>query len=115
LENSPSLGNLWENYVVTEFIKAGFLPGKNLFFYRDQNGVEVDFIIEKEGTIHLVEAKFSELPGADKLNMQKVAPLFRMKTKLWVACNVQEKGVITLKGYSLYNPLFGFNNELEPE
>jgi len=115
LENSPFLGNIWENYVVTEFIKAGFLPGKNLFFYRDQNGVEVDFIIEKEGTIHLVEAKFSELPGGDKLNLQKVAPLFSMKTKLWVACNVQEKGVIALKGYSLYNPLFGFNNELEPE
>jgi uncharacterized protein len=114
LENSPFSGSIWENYVVTEFIKAGYAPGKNLFFYRDQNGVEVDFILEKEGTIHLVEAKFNEIPGEDKLNFKKVAPLFRTKPIQWVACNVQEKGVVTLKGYSLYNPLFGFNKDLEP-
>jgi uncharacterized protein len=115
LESSPFLGSIWENFCFTEMIKAGYLPGKNLFFYRDQNGVEVDFILEKEGNIHVVEAKYSERPRAEKLNLQKVVPLFETTVRSWVACNVQEKGIVRLKDYSLYNPLFGFNNELEPE
>jgi predicted AAA+ superfamily ATPase len=107
LEKSPLLGNLWENFVFTEFIKEGFTPGKNLFFYRDQNGVEIDFILEKEGNVILTEAKYSERPRAEKLNFRKVAPLFQTKVNSLVACNIQEKGIIRLKNYSLYNPLFG--------
>jgi uncharacterized protein len=109
LEKSPLLGNLWENFVFTEFIKEGFMPGKNLFFYRDQNGVEIDFILEKEGKITLSEAKYSERPRAEKLNFRKVAPLFQTKVNSLVACNIQEMGFIRLKDYSLYNPLYGFN------
>jgi uncharacterized protein len=110
LEKSPLLGNLWENFVFTEFIKEGFTPGKNLFFYRDQNGVEIDFIFEKEGNVTLTEAKYSERPRAEKFNFRKVAPLFQTKVNSMVACNIQEKGFIHLKDYSLYNPLFGFNH-----
>ena len=106
-EKSPLLGNLWENFVFTEFIKEGFTPGKNLFFYRDQNGVEIDFILEKEGNIILTEAKYSERPRAEKLNFRKVAPLFQAKVNSQVACNIQERGFIRLKDYSLFNPLFG--------
>ncbi len=106
-EKSPLLGNLWENFVLTEFIKEGFIPGKNLFFYRDQNGVEIDFILEKEGNIILTEAKYSERPKAEKLNFRKVAPLFQTKVNTQVACSIREKGFIRLKDYSLYNPLFG--------
>ncbi len=109
LENSLHLGNIWENFVFSEFLKEGFIPGKNLFFYRDQNGVEIDFILEKEGEIYLIEAKNSERPRADKLNFRKVIPLFKRKINPLVACNVEEKGVIKLKDYSLYNPLFGLN------
>jgi uncharacterized protein len=109
LENSLFLGSIWENFVFTELIKAGFIPGKNLFFYRDQNGVEIDFIIEKGGNIYLVEAKYSERPRVEKINLQKVAPLFKTDVVSMVACNVQERGIINLKHYSLYNPLFGFD------
>ena len=57
--------NLWENLVFCELIKTGqFRPGKNLFFYRDQNGVEMNFLIEQDITndssIALIEAKASE-------------------------------------------------------
>lgn len=47
LDRSPHFGNLWENFVFTEFIKEGYIAGKNLFFFRDQNDVEIDFVIEK--------------------------------------------------------------------
>lgn len=109
LENSLHLGNIWENFVFSEFLKEGFIPGKNLFFYRDQNGVEIDFIVEKKGEIYLIEAKNSERPRTEKLNFRKVAPLFKKNVNQLVACNVEEKGVIHIKDFSLYNPLFGFN------
>ena len=112
LENSLFLGSIWENFVFTELIKAGFIPGKNLFFYRDQNGVEIDFVIEKEGTICLVEAKYSERPRDEKLNLQKVAPLFKTNVNSMVACNVQERGLVNLRNYSLYNPLYGFDYDV---
>lgn len=108
LENSPHLGNIWENFVFTEFIKEGFSPGKNLFFFCDQNAVEIDFILEKDGQIYLIEAKKNERPRAEKLNFSKIAPLFKTSVKSMVACNADEQGEISLKDYSLYNPLYGF-------
>lgn len=108
LENSPHLSNIWENFVFTEFIKEGFSPGKNLFFFRDQNAVEIDFILEKDGQIYLIEAKKNERPRAEKLNFSKIAPLFKTSVKSMVACNADEQGEISLKDYSLYNPLYGF-------
>lgn len=108
LEKSPHLGNIWENFVFTEFIKEGFSPGKNLFFFRDQNAVEIDFILEKDGQIYLIEAKKNERPRAEKLNFSKIAPLFKTSVKSMVACNADEQGEISLKDYSLYNPLYGF-------
>lgn len=108
LENSLHLGNLWENFVFSEFIKEGYTSGKNIFFYRDQNGVEIDFIVEKEGKTYLIEAKNSERPNPKKLNFHKVAPFFKEEVNCIVACNVNDKEVFHLKDYSLYNPLRSF-------
>jgi predicted AAA+ superfamily ATPase len=107
LDNSLHLGNIWENFVMSEYLKEGFVAGKNIFYFRDKNGVEIDFIIEKGGEVFLVEAKHSERPNPGKLNFKKVAPLFKEKVSLLVACGVEEKGLITLKDFSIYNPLLG--------
>ncbi|MEQ9426495.1 MAG: ATP-binding protein [Cyclobacteriaceae bacterium] len=107
-QNSPHSGNLWENFVFTEFIKEGFRAGKNIFYFRDQNGVEIDFILEHEGKTHLVEAKYAERPNPSKLNFKKVAPLFKDEVDCVLACDAQEKGVFKLKDYSVYNPGFQF-------
>lgn len=108
LNNSPYLGNLWENLVFTEFIKEGYLAGRNIFFFHDQNGVEIDFIVEKDGKVFLIEAKTSERPDPRKLNFTKIAPLFNAEVNPVVACMVEEKGMIRLQDYSVYNPLYGF-------
>lgn len=105
LENSPHLGNIWENFVFTELLKSGFTCGKDLFFYRDQNGVEIDFVAEKEGKTFLLEAKYSEIPKAGKLNFKKVAPLFSPTVQLLVACPANENTLVSLKDFSIYNPL----------
>ena len=74
---------------------------------RDKNGVEIDFIIEKDGEVFLVEAKHSERPNPGKLNFNKIAPLFKQEVNLMVACGVEHKGLISLKDFSISNPLFG--------
>ncbi|MEN8158342.1 MAG: ATP-binding protein [Bacteroidota bacterium] len=107
LEKSLHLGNIWENFVLSEHLKEGFVAGKDIFYFRDTNGVEIDFVIEKKGEVFLVEAKHSERPHPAKLNFRKIAPLFNEKVSSMVACGVEEKGLIALKDYSLYNPLNG--------
>ena len=107
LERSLHLGNIWENFVLSEYLKEGFVTGKDIFFFRDTNGVEIDFVIEKKGELILVEAKHSERPNPAKLNFKKIAPLFKEKVRSIVACGVEEKGRITLKDFSIYNPLNG--------
>lgn len=109
LNNSLYLGNLWENFVFTEFVKEGYMIGKNIFFFRDQNGVEIDFVIEKDGKIFLVEAKASERPDQRKLNFAKVVRVFKQEALPVVACTVKEPGMIHLKDFAIFNPLYGFS------
>ncbi|MCU4176061.1 ATP-binding protein [Carboxylicivirga sp. N1Y90] len=109
LDNSTHSGHLWENFVFAEFIKEGFIAGKNLFYYRDQNSVEIDFIVEKDGQTHLIEAKESERPDRKKLNFKKVAKLFSEDVKCILACGIEEKGRLDLTDFSVYNPLYGFS------
>ncbi len=107
VDNSPILGSIWENLVFTEFLKEDYLPGKNMYYYRDQNGVEIDFVLESSGQTFLVEAKSSERPDERKLNFRKVAPLFDFPVQKILACGIEEKGTFHFKNYKVYNPLFG--------
>lgn len=107
VEASPFLGPIWENLVFTELLKEDYLPGKNMYYYRDQNGVEIDFVLESSGQTFLVEAKSSERPDERKLNFKKVAPLFSFPVQKILACGIEEEGTFHLKNYKAYNPLFG--------
>ena len=109
LERSGYLGHLWENFVFTEFVKGGLKEGRDLFFFRDSNGVEIDFILNKGSSIHMVEAKYSELPDLKKQNFNKLAPLFKREVNAVLACRVNDPNLIKLKDHHLYNPLFGHN------
>lgn len=55
-------GALFENYVAIELIKKRFNQGreKNLYFWRDSHGVEVDFLLEVSSTLIPIEVKSSE-------------------------------------------------------
>jgi len=93
-EKSLYRGNLWENFVFAELMKSGYMPGKQLFYFRDQNGVEMDFILEANGRTTLIEAKHNERPKDDKLNFRKIAPLFDKEVDCVVACGIPEKGFL---------------------
>ncbi len=108
-------GNIWENIVFSELLKTYQMrPGANLFFYRDQNGVEIDFIADspegKGGTLYLIEAKATERPDGRKLNFKKVAPLlgkkFRHKEiKQILAANIPAEVSLAIEDYQLVNPV----------
>ncbi len=105
-------GQLWENFVFNEIVKTtDCVPNKNLFFYRDQNAVEIDFVIENGQEMQLIEAKSAEQVNDRLLNFNKVKPLLADKgagkknIRCVVACLVQEVRPLRYAQYDLINPL----------
>ena len=90
-----------------EIIKTtGALPGRNLFYYRDQNNIELDFIDETPACRYLIEVKSSERVDERKLNFSKVAPLLKDKpVKNILMANVQAANIVSLGACDIVNPL----------
>ena len=68
LERSPFLGAIFEGAVAAEIIKAQINQGRRreLYYFRDQQGLEVDFIVPVSGGAYmLVEAKSTRSPHPD--------------------------------------------------
>ena len=63
----PLRGNIFENIVVLEALKARLNDNKepNLFYLRTEKGVEVDLILKKEGMLFPFEIKSSMTPNND--------------------------------------------------
>jgi predicted AAA+ superfamily ATPase len=60
LERSPFLGALFEGFIASEILKSQTERGrrKELYYFRDQQGLEVDFLIPRPNAkVWLVEAK----------------------------------------------------------
>ncbi len=109
------IGHIWENFVFTELMKSHeFFPNHELFYYRDQNGVEIDFVVEKKQQVLLIEAKAAEQIDTSKLNFKKVLPLFKKNASndhfravhCYVAAKINEKKLLHLNEYALFNPLW---------
>jgi uncharacterized protein len=65
LERSPFLGAIFEGATAAEIIKAQINQGRRreLYYFRDQQGLEVDFIVPMSGGAYmLVEAKTTRSP-----------------------------------------------------
>jgi len=61
IEQNPVYGTLFENFVISEFIKENVHSGRlaNLFYFRTSNQTEIDLVIELENKITLAEIKAS--------------------------------------------------------
>lgn len=65
LQRSPFRGALFEGLVASELAKVQLHRGerRQLWFYRDHSGLEVDFVMPgKGGRLHLIEAKATATP-----------------------------------------------------
>ena len=60
-------GALFENLVASEFLKTRLHQGlpADLYFWRDQQGLEVDLLVEKGGALQPVEVKSGQTIGSD--------------------------------------------------
>lgn len=70
LRTHPLRGAIFENWVVSEFVKCLANDGKttrSLSFYRDQNGAEVDLLIHAPPHLQLIEAKSTATASSNLL------------------------------------------------
>ena len=93
LEKSAYNGAIFETYVVSEIIKSfannGIDPRNHLYYYRDNNGKEIDLLIINNNTVYPIEIKKSANPGKEAIKNFDVVNKFSM--------DVGNGGVICMK------------------
>ena len=79
LAGRNDIGQLWENFIVSEFYKktAYANEGTRLYFWRDKQGAEVDLIIGRNGTYSAYEIKYNPRKTArfPKAFLDRYAPV----------------------------------------
>lgn len=70
VNSHPLRGLLFENFIVSEFLKNRYnnVKDNNLYFYRDSSGREVDLILDYGVELYSVEIKSSETMNYDFLS-----------------------------------------------
>lgn len=84
LERSAYSGAIFETYIISEIIKSYTNslkdPKKHLYYYRDNNGKEIDLLVIDEDNIYPVEIKKSANPGHDAIKNFKIVEKFEMNS-----------------------------------
>jgi len=89
---SPLLGAVWETFVLGQIQRARAATGSvgQVFFWRDTHGTEVDFLIEQNSRVRLIEAKWAETLADSRAikPLLTVAGLLgdRVLPEPWIAC-----------------------------
>ena len=62
MEIRQDMGNLWENFIISEKIKKNnnFNISKNVYFWRNRQGQEIDYLEEGNGKLEGFEIKWKE-------------------------------------------------------
>ncbi len=109
MRNSHYYGALFENFVYNELSRHLNLNNfkRSLFFLRDKNGLEVDFVLERGNKIKLIEAKTAEYPKEALINLNKIKEKLgkRQEVELFVACQIQSETPQVIQECTFYNPL----------
>ncbi len=101
MERSMFIGAIWETFVLAQMLRAKSAANSAaaIFFWRDAHGTEVDFVIEHQGRIRLVEAKWVETAPASKTlaPLAKVAQVAgrRAAAEHWIACRTPRSYLIS--------------------
>ncbi|MDD3593267.1 MAG: ATP-binding protein [Candidatus Gastranaerophilales bacterium] len=74
LANGAMNGAIFETYVFAEILKSYWNNGKtpNIYFYRDTNQQEIDFVFDTDGTLYPVEVKKTAAPLRKNISSFKV-------------------------------------------
>ncbi len=65
----PLYGQLFENFVVADYIKTAYHLGKDphAYFWRNASGIEIDLLINQKGKVHAIEIKAASTFRSDFL------------------------------------------------
>ena len=112
LWTSMQAGALWENHVVTQWLRwrDWHEPSLGLWYWRDQGGNEVDLLLERDLKLFAVECKLSE--HSDKKAVRGIKRLKKFYgnehiVRSYVACPVEmsfdiEPGVTAISGWKTW-------------
>ena len=98
LLHSPYWGNLFETFIISEWIKLfknrGHLPP--LYFWKSSDGYEIDLLIDFQGILHSFEIKSTQTPTPQHaLSLAKWRERGAENvSKGTVLCNITEKCVL---------------------
>lgn len=69
LENGAMNGAIFETYVFAEILKSYWNNGKepNIYFYRDKDQKEIDFVFETNGKLYPIEVKKTATPSLSNI------------------------------------------------
>jgi predicted AAA+ superfamily ATPase len=77
LVRSPMLGAVFETHVLGQIVRHFANQGRRreIYFYRDHHGREVDFLIRTAGRFSLIECKWAESPGSSRRGFSEIESL----------------------------------------
>ncbi len=78
LLNSPLLGAFFETYAFGQLLRSLHSQGKSdeIYYFRDKDDREVDFLIPQGNLLDLYECKWSDESGEIPNNINKLIPIF---------------------------------------
>jgi len=62
----PKLGSSWEGFAIEQVIRTLRVDHESCFYWRTQNGAELDLLVFENGKLRGVEFKFSSKPSLTK-------------------------------------------------
>jgi predicted AAA+ superfamily ATPase len=106
LRLSANKGNLFENFVISEYVKKNYHHNllRDLWFWRDAVGHEVDLIWQEDEMLNLVEIKASETIMSDMFKgltyFEKLSPeLVKTKTLVHTGLFNQERNQVKVRSW----------------
>jgi hypothetical protein len=75
ISGHPAFGAVWEQIVIANL--RGWYPDAEIYYYRTTNGSEVDFVVNIDGNVYVIECKASYNPVLSKGNylaLEDIAP-----------------------------------------
>ncbi len=92
IQKGPMSGALFEGLVLSELVKFFNHQGKkpSIYFFRDNNGLEVDFIIEYKGQVIATEVKLTATPKKEYGKSLEAFVKLKPDSKAYLLCNKEE-------------------------
>jgi predicted AAA+ superfamily ATPase len=89
LLTSPLVGTVWETFVFAEFRKRSraVASPSTLWYYRDAQGREIDFVEIRDGRLHLFEVKWTESADARWIAVLKEVAGVLARSKIYTPGN----------------------------